>query len=234
MTGVVVALAACGSGSSAGSAAPVRARYALPASASSSDAERVAQRMEDRFRALGVSDVDVTVRGDTLVVHGPAGVTGLAARVGEQGVLEFRPVAAAYAGVEQSLAPTATPGTTLLRSRDGTTYAVAPAAITGGVTTAKAMYQPGGSGYVVNLRFDRESQRKFDALARRSIDRPPPQNSVALVIDDVVQSAPSFQATAFPDGVQISSDFTKREAEALAAALRSGAYPVPVRLLPDG
>lgn len=228
---VTLALGACSSGSSAASGpAPVRARYALPAGTSSADAEMVGRRMEARFRALGVSDVDVAVQGDTVVVRGERDAGGLAARVGEQGILEFRPVAeVAPPGTRSGEIP-APDGTVVVTGRDGTRYAVEPPAITGGVVSAKASYIPGGAGYVVNLSFDPDAAKEFDSLARRSIGQRPPRNSVAIVIDDRVVSAPAFQARTFPDGVQISGGFTRREAEALAVALNSGPYPVKVRL----
>ena len=47
----------------------------------------------------------------------------------------------------------------------------------------------------------------------------------------VVQSAPSFRTPSFSGSVQISGNFTEPEAEAIAAALDTGAYPVAVRLV---
>ncbi len=65
-------------------------------------------------------------------------------------------------------------------------------------------------------------------MARDQYDQPPPQNSVAFVLDGRVQSAPAFMTSSFDGDVQISGNFTQREAEQLAVVLRSGAYPVAV------
>ena len=48
-----------------------------------------------------------------------------------------------------------------------------------------------------------------------------PRDSVALVVDGVVESAPAFQSPTFEGDISISGDFTKAEAKAAARAIRS-------------
>ncbi len=229
-------LAACGSGSGSGSAVrTARAEFALPASASAADVGRVAKRMAARFRALGVGDVGVTAHDHTILVTGDPRASDVAPLVAGRGELTFRPVVAVYPNGEGVPRPPPA-GVTILPARDrhgadhGDLLGVAAPVVTGGVVGATASNGSSGNGWVVDIRFRRDAGRAFDRLAAASIELPPPRNEVAIVVDDVVQSAPAFQADSFPDGVQISGGFTAREARALAAAFHSGAYPVAVRL----
>lgn len=236
MIAAVLVPTACGSASGPGSAVrTARAEFVLPAAASSADAGLVADRMAARFHALGVGDVDVTAHGHTILVTGDPRVSAVAPLVAGRGELTFRPVVAVYPkGIGVPQPPPA--GVTILPARDrhgadhGDLLGVAAPVITGGVVGATASNGSSGNGWVVDVRFRRDAGRAFDRLATASIDLPPPRNEVAIVVDDVVQSAPAFQSDSFPDGVQISGAFTAREARALAAAFHTGAYPVAVRL----
>jgi preprotein translocase subunit SecD len=117
------------------------------------------------------------------------------------------------------------------RERDGRPpirYQLGPAAFTGKlVSGARAEFQGGQQGWVVNLSLRDEGATKFNALAAESFPKTPPQNSVAIVLDGVVQSAPAFQESNFEGGnVQISGDFSETEARDLATVLNYGALPV--------
>ena len=79
--------------------------------------------------------------------------------------------------------------------------------------------------------FNDVASARFNGLAAELFPKQSPQNSVAIVLDGVVQTAPAFQTSSFTGAVQISGNFTRAEAEALAAALRTGAYPVAVHLV---
>jgi preprotein translocase subunit SecD len=123
--------------------------------------------------------------------------------------------------------------TVVLCDRQGTTrYELGPTVFTGKhITEAQANFQSGGTGYTVNVKFDGEGATLFDNLAATSINKTAPQNSVAIVLDNIVQSAPAFQATSFPDGVQISGNFTQGEADDLATVLQFGSLPVQLKEL---
>ncbi len=123
--------------------------------------------------------------------------------------------------------------TVILCDRDGTTrYQLGPTAFTGkGVSTAKASFDSGGSGWVVLLTLTGDGLAKFNQLAASSFQQPAPKNAVAMVLDGVVQSAPAFQADSFTGDVQISGDFSQTEAEDLATVLKFGALPVQLKEL---
>ncbi len=106
-------------------------------------------------------------------------------------------------------------------------YLLGPAALTGKDTSgAKSEFQQ-GQGYAVSLDLKGSGQDKFNKLAAESFSKQPPQNSVAIVLDGVVQSAPRFQTADFGSGpVQITGNFTQGEASDLSNILQYGALPV--------
>jgi preprotein translocase subunit SecD len=112
-------------------------------------------------------------------------------------------------------------------------YELGPAALTGkGVSGAKAQFAGGTDGWVVNLSLKDDGSTAFNKLAQESFSKTPPQNSVAIVLDGVVQSAPAFQQASFEGGeVQISGNFSEGDAKDLATVLQYGALPVQLKEL---
>jgi preprotein translocase subunit SecD len=111
-------------------------------------------------------------------------------------------------------------------------YQLGPAAFTGrGVSGAKAQFQGGTQGWVVVLSLRDDGEQAFNQLAQESFPKQPPQNSVAIVLDGIVQSAPAFQEPQFDGDVQISGDFSETEARDLATVLQYGALPVQLEEL---
>ncbi len=111
-------------------------------------------------------------------------------------------------------------------------YQLGPAAFTGrGVSGASADFQGGTQGWVVILKLRDDGAASFNQLAQESYPKSPPQNSVAIVLDGIVQSAPAFQEPSFSGDVQISGDFSETEARDLATVLQYGALPVQLEEL---
>ncbi len=137
--------------------------------------------------------------------------------------LELRPVLAVlppddreYAG--NDLVLTSRPG-----SGSPVRYAVGPVALTGrDVVDAKAQHLTNPDGWVVTFRLNDAGTAKLNRLAGALYIRQPPGNSVAIVVDGVVQSAPAFRESSFTGDVQISGNFTESEARALAVAVGPG------------
>jgi preprotein translocase subunit SecD len=106
-------------------------------------------------------------------------------------------------------------------------YYLGETAMTGKDTGSADSEFSSGQGYAVSLDLKDSGLEKFNALAEESFPKAPPQNSVAIVLDGVVQSAPAFQTPSFDErGVQITGSFSRGEAEDLARLLRFGALPV--------
>jgi preprotein translocase subunit SecD len=71
--------------------------------------------------------------------------------------------------------------------------------------------------WMVTLRLDEEGARLFEQLTADLAAKQPPNNQLAIVVDDQVISAPTVQS-AIPGGqIQITGNFTQAEAEKLAA-----------------
>jgi preprotein translocase subunit SecD len=105
-------------------------------------------------------------------------------------------------------------------------YLLGPAALTGKDTSGAKSRFIQGQGYGVDLSLKDSGRTRFNQLAQQSFPKQPPQNSVAIVLDGVVQSAPRFNEPNFPGDVTISGSFTQGEASDLANILQYGALPV--------
>lgn len=80
--------------------------------------------------------------------------------------------------------------------------------------------------WAVNLEFDGEGSAKFRETTTRIRQLPSPQNQFAVVLDEVVITAPSVEVI-IPNGeAQITGDFTRIEAASLAQQLSFGALPL--------
>jgi len=121
-----------------------------------------------------------------------------------------------------------------LPSRDGKVIYVlgpVPANLTGSaVSTAGSRLDPQSNEWVVDVNLKSAGAAAFDKLASASFSKQFPQNSVAIVLDSVVQSAPKFnQAGGFNGNVQISGSFDSTSASDLASVLKYGALPVSLK-----
>jgi preprotein translocase subunit SecD len=105
-------------------------------------------------------------------------------------------------------------------------YLLGPAALTGRDTSGAKSRFIQGQGYGVDLSLKDSGHTKFNQLAQVSFPKQPPQNSVAIVLDGVVQSAPRFNEANFPGDVTISGSFSQGESSDLANVLKYGALPV--------
>ena len=98
-------------------------------------------------------------------------------------------------------------------------FVLASAALTGEVIEeAAATFQ---GEWIINVSFNEEGASLFDEMAAANYERP-----VAIVLDGVVESAPTINATEFNGQAVISGSFDEAEAKNLALVLRFGALPV--------
>ena len=96
---------------------------------------------------------------------------------------------------------------------------MAPAQLTGEVIEeAVATFQ---NEWIVNVSFNDQGSVLFDQMAAANFGK-----EVAIVLDGVVESAPTINATEFDGQAVISGAFDEDEAKNLALVLRFGALPV--------
>ncbi|MED5542186.1 MAG: hypothetical protein VX983_08890, partial [Actinomycetota bacterium] len=107
----------------------------------------------------------------------------------------------------------------LLGTSGQTGFVLAPAHVTGEVIEeAAATFQ---GQWIINVSFNDQGALLFDQMAAANYER-----SVAIVLDGVVESAPTINATEFNGQAVISGSFDEAEAKNLALVLRFGALPV--------
>jgi preprotein translocase subunit SecD len=130
--------------------------------------------------------------------------------------------------------PVDTTGFDTLPTLDGTqTCILGPAGATGEVFergSAQAGINPNTSQWVVDVSLRPDGLTAWNALAQQCNTGAPtcPTRQLAIVLDDVIQSAPVVQQPSFPDNVQISGAFEEDEVRSLARVLNRGAFPVTV------
>lgn len=128
-----------------------------------------------------------------------------------------------------SLFPT---GYVLMAGRESRYYLVQSTPELTGAYLTNAKVQLGGDsglGYPeVSIEFNPEGASLFSRLTETNINK-----NLAIVLDNIVQSAPTIR-TRIPDGkAVIEGSFTAEEAKLLATVLRAGALPVPVKIIEE-
>ena len=123
-------------------------------------------------------------------------------------------------------------GYTLMEGREGRYFLVKSTPEMTGASLVDAKVQFGsGSGFgypEVSIEFNTEGAKQFSDLTGSSIGR-----SLAIVLDDIVQSAPVIR-TRIPDGkAVIEGGFSAEEAKILSTVLRAGALPAPVEIIEE-
>jgi len=108
-------------------------------------------------------------------------------------------------------------------------YVLGPTDVLGrAVSTARASI-PDQLNWIVELEMTNDGIDVFNELAAQCNGRQPtcPTGQLAIVLDGIVQSAPSVNNPSFErDQISISGAFTEREAKDLALVLRYGSLPV--------
>ncbi len=85
-------------------------------------------------------------------------------------------------------------------------------------------------GWKVILSFRGKGQGRWTQLTRDAVSAQPPKNEVAIVLDDVVVSAPRIEVE-IAGKAEITGQFTQSQAKTLANQLKYGALPLTFQLL---
>lgn len=81
-------------------------------------------------------------------------------------------------------------------------------------------------GYEVNLSFNSEGTEVFGTLTSANVGR-----RFAIILDDVVRSAPRINDAITSGSASITGNFTPEEVQALSGVLNAGALNAPIRIL---
>ena len=172
--------------------------------------------IENRVNATGVAEPIVVTQGEDRISVELPGVDeegDIRSLIGTTGVLEFIPVPPEY--FNSSLQDQALPEGML---------DVEPL-FNGTEISAARVGQDSTTGeIVVNLELKETGARLFDEHADAHFGE-----RFAIVLDGIVESAPSINATRFGGQAQISGNFTPDEATNLVTVLKFGSLPLEIR-----
>lgn len=114
----------------------------------------------------------------------------------------------------------------VVKSEDGSAYLLGKLYVSGGdLTKAETNFDQFGKA-VVSLKFNSEGAKLFDEATAVNVGK-----QIAIVLDDMVVSAPVVQQRISGGEAQITGSFSTAEANRLAIMLRAGALPVAVEIL---
>jgi protein-export membrane protein SecD len=212
-----------------------------------------------RIDALGVANASVLRQGRNLIVIEMPGVYGseeAKSIIGKTALLEFRMVKEDEALVKildlitqknvqiedvvsgrlpeeiKSLIPA---GMELLPSRDGGYLLVSATPDLTGQYLKQARVDLGGGGAMVNVggmaigfELDSEGAALFEKLTAAHLNE-----RLAIVLDDIIQSAPRIESRIPGGRGQITGSFTPQEAKNLASVLNSGNLQAPMHVVEE-
>jgi protein-export membrane protein SecD len=228
------------------------------ARAVSEASERAIEILRNRIDQFGVAEPLIARQGEKWIVIQLPGVKDpeqAKALIGKTALLEFRIVddsqamenivsalreksislSSAASSPELlpkeilSLFPT---GYVLMNGREERFYLLKAVPEMTGASLVDARVQFGGGsgmGYPeVSIEFNSDGARKFAQVTETNINR-----NLAIVLDGVVQSAPTIR-TKIPDGkAVIEGSFSAEDAKLLSTVLRAGALPAPVKVIEE-
>jgi preprotein translocase subunit SecD len=184
----------------------------------------------NRVDPEGTKEVTVVRQGkDRILIQVPGlkDPEGLKALLGKTARLEFKMVAPDQSGVQTGRAA---PGTQILPMADGGRVAVLRRAMVNGdqLVDAQQGFDETTNEPVVNIRFDSRGSHAFARVTRENVGKP-----FAMVLDDVVLSAPNINEPILGGSARISGSFTTQTATDLAVQLRSGKLPVAFKVIEE-
>ena len=194
------------------------------------DAREVVDR---RINALGTLEPTVVREGDNRIVVQVPGLkdpTALKALLGKTAKLAFHLVDtnANPADLARGIAPAGS--IVLPYSETGSPIAVQRTAMITGdmLVNASQSYDPQSGAPGVTLQLDGAGSRRFAKVTQENSGKP-----FAIVVDNVVISAPRINEPILGGSAVINGGFTVESANQLAIALRSGKLPVDLKVVQE-
>lgn len=185
----------------------------------------------NRVDPEGTKEVTVIRQGkDRILVQVPGlqDPEGLKALLGKTARLEFKMVDqnASPEQVAQGRAPV---GSQVLPMAGGGRIAVLRRAMVNGdqLVDAQQTFDQNNQP-VVSIRFDGRGSKAFARVTQQNVNKP-----FAIVLDNVVLSAPNIQEPILGGQANISGSFTVQTATDLAIQLRSGKLPVELKVIEE-
>jgi len=185
----------------------------------------------NRVDPEGTKEVTVIRQGDRRILIQVPGVQdpeGLKKLLGKTALLEFKLVdlAADPAQVARGRAPI---GSEVLPVQGGGAMAVKRRSIvTGKQLIAASQSFDENNQPAVSISFDNAGAKAFARVTRENVNKP-----FAIILDDVILSAPNIIQPILGGQASISGSFTVQAANELAVQLRSGSLPVEFKTIEE-
>ena len=201
--------------------------------------DQAVETITNRIDQFGVAEPDIRPQGrDRILVQLPGIKDPKRAIdiIGKTALLEFKLVDEDNS-LEEALRGNIPPGDEILYRIEGgpesqkkTPFLLKKRAVITGEYLTDARVQIGGqyNEPYVSLSFDSRGARLFERITGANIKK-----RLAIVLDDVVNSAPVIQDKITGGRAQITGRFTMEEARDLAIVLRAGALPAPVKIIEE-
>ncbi len=198
--------------------------------------------LRTRLDAFGAGEVPIIPQGERRIGIELPNVSDpekAKARVGTAAILEFKPVYD-YAHKKEDLIERAggkiPEGTVIIpgRREESGFYLVPAFAKLTGKMLKNANYAfaqdvlDRSTPHRVSLEFTSEGAKRFAELTRDNIGKP-----LAIILDNVVVSAPNVNEVIGDGRASISGSFSQEAAEELVALLKSGAFTAPVEVIEE-
>jgi preprotein translocase subunit SecD len=184
-----------------------------------------------RIDALGTKEPTIQRQGsDRILVQVPGfgDPAALKALIGRTAKLEFKLVDLSVTP-DQLQSGHAPIGSQILKFENGAPIAVQRRAIINGSQLTKAQQAYDQSNQPsVSITFNAEGGRRFAQVTRENVNKP-----FAIILDNVVLSAPNINEPILGGSAQIMGSFTVESAQQLAIALQSGALPVSLKVVEE-
>jgi preprotein translocase subunit SecD len=189
--------------------------------------------IDRRINALGTLEPTIIRQGDNRIlvqVPGLQDPEALKNLIGRTARLDFKLVDQSVTE-EQLQSGRAPPGSQILpMAEGGGRIAVQRRAMVTGdqITDAQQSFDQTDGSPVVTIRFDSSGSRRFAKVTQENVNKP-----FAIILDNVVLSAPNINEPIMGGSAQISGSFTVQSANELAISLRSGRLPVELHVVQE-
>jgi preprotein translocase subunit SecD len=199
---------------------------------------RISQILKDRLKQMGIKKMIIERQGKKqIIVQIPKTSERVIEFIGSSFFLEFRVVDEGHS-LEEALKGRVPPGGEILYDekidpgKGQPTKAPVPylvrtdSYLTGKyITDARVEIDERDESYI-SIVFDQEGAKLFEEITGENIGK-----RLAVVLDKTVCSAPVISHRISGGRAQITGNFTIREAQVLAIALRRGSYPAPTKVI---
>lgn len=111
-------------------------------------------------------------------------------------------------------------------------YMLGPVVISGGdLKKAQAIFETASAtdltqGWAISFSLNKAGSAVFATATETAVNATPPQNQIAIAVDQVIISSPTVQSPITNGSGVITGSFTERRAKDLATQLNAGALPV--------